>query len=111
MAECKQLQNGASEGHRVQGTASHGNLCSASEKSSGGRKSNIGAAGPWKVLAGTGVEATAGGDRPALAGGWGNGKELHGFRCVGTSESRRVGHLGHTYAFEKDAEKLEGGEL
>lgn len=83
----------------------------ASEKSSGGRKSDIGAAGPWKVLAGTGVEATAGGDRPALAGGRGNGKELHGFRWVGTSESSHVGHLGHTPAFEKDAEKLEGGEL
>lgn len=83
----------------------------ASEKSSGGRKSNIGAAGPWKVLAGTGVEATAGGDRPALAGGQGNGKELRGFTRVGTSESSRVGHLGHTSAFEKDAEKLEGGEL
>lgn len=57
------------------------------------------------------MEATAGGDRPALAGGQGNGKELHGFRWVGTSESSHVGHLGHTPAFEKDAEKLEGGEL
>lgn len=63
MVECKQLQNGTSEEHSVQGTASHGNLCSAEgclRKELRRKEEQYRSSRAWEVLAGTGVEAAAG---------------------------------------------------